>query len=213
MIIDQKKTTLAYRCPACGGVPTSMVGAFSLSADLFKLKCPCQGSELTVYRTNDNKLRITVPCLACTTPHTYTISKNVFFNSDVFIIPCSLSGIDICFIGTEENVKKAVEKSNNELMELLGNISCTDINPNRKKEKAELTDPQVLDIITYVVHELNDEGKIYCRCNEGEGDYECNIYDDFITVKCKKCKASATIPADSLMKAHEFLHTDSLTLK
>ena len=54
MIIDQKKTTLAYRCPHCGAVPTSMVGAFSLSGDLFKLKCSCGNSHLTVEKTNDD---------------------------------------------------------------------------------------------------------------------------------------------------------------
>ena len=212
MIIDQKKTTLAYRCPACGGVATSMVGAFSLSAELFKLKCPCHESTLTVEKTNDNKLRLSVPCIACPTPHTYTLSKNVFFNSDIFVIPCSLSGIDICFIGTDENVKKAVEKSNEELMALFGENNYDDFKVKQKKESS-LTDPQVLDIVTYVVHELNDEGKIYCRCEEGKGEYECNIYDDYLVVKCKNCKASAAIQADSTIKAHEFLHTDSLTLK
>ena len=62
MILDQKKTTLAYRCPSCGAVPTSMVGAFSLSGDLFKLKCDCGGSFMTVERLQDGKLRLTVPC-------------------------------------------------------------------------------------------------------------------------------------------------------
>ena len=71
MIIDQKKTTLAYRCPHCGAVPTSMVGAFSLSGDLFKLKCSCGNSHLTVEKTNDDKLRLTVPCVVCPQPHTY----------------------------------------------------------------------------------------------------------------------------------------------
>ena len=59
MIIDQKKTTLAYRCPHCGAVPTSMVGAFSLSGDLFKLKCSCGNSHLTLEKTNDDKI---FPC-------------------------------------------------------------------------------------------------------------------------------------------------------
>ena len=56
MIIEPKKTTLAYRCPACGGVPTSIVGIFSLSAELFKLKCDCGGSALTIQKTNDGQL-------------------------------------------------------------------------------------------------------------------------------------------------------------
>ena len=57
MIIEPKKTTLAYRCPACGGVPTSVVGIFSLNAELFKLKCDCGGSHMTVQKTEDGGFR------------------------------------------------------------------------------------------------------------------------------------------------------------
>ena len=120
MILDQKKTTLAYRCPACGGVPTSMVGAFSLSGNLFKLKCTCGESNITVEKTHEDKIRLTVPCLVCPTPHTYLLSKNVFFGSDIFVIPCSVCGVDICFIGKENEVSSAVKRSNDEIIKLFG---------------------------------------------------------------------------------------------
>lgn len=209
MIIDQKKTTLAYRCPVCGGVPTSIVGAFSLSANLFKLKCSCGGSHMTVEKLNDGKLRLTVPCVACPKPHTYTISKDVFFNSDIFVIPCSLCGVDLCFIGTEGSVSDAVKHSNEEILKALGDSSLQGL---KNDKKHDLSDPQVVEIVTYVVHELNDEGKIFCNCKQGKGDYECNVYSDFVTVKCKNCKKSATIPADSTIAAHDFLNADKLTL-
>lgn len=209
MIIEQKTTTLAYRCPVCGGVPTSMVGAFSLSGDLFKLKCSCGGSSMTLEKLRDGKLSLTVPCVACPSPHIYTLSKDVFYNSDVFVIPCSLCGVDICFIGKEKNVADAVNRSNEEILKILGESSLTSLKNNGEYN---LSDPQVVEIITYVVHELNDEGKIYCGCPEGEGEYECNVYNDFVTVKCKKCKKSATLPTDSTIAAHEFLNADKLTL-
>lgn len=209
MIIEQRKTTLAYRCPACGSVPTSMVGAFSLSGNLFKLKCSCGGSYMTVEKLNDGKVRLTVPCVACPSPHIYNLSSNVFFNNDIFMIPCSLCGIDLCFIGNESKVSRAVKQSNEEILKSLGDKSLDSL---KNEEEEDLSDPQVVEIVTYVVSDLNEEGKIYCKCNEGEGDYECNVYSDFVTVKCKKCHASATIPADSTIAAHEFLNADKLTL-
>ena len=208
MIIDEKKTALAYRCPSCYSVPTSMVGLFSLSGDLFKLKCSCGGSEMTVEKLEDNKLRLTVPCLACPNPHIYTLTKDVFFNNEVFVLPCAVSAIDLCFMGKEHLVSKAVELSNQEILTTLGDATVESL---KSGDKRFLANPQILDIVTYVVHELNDEGKIYCGCQDG-GDYECNIYDDFITVKCKKCKKSATIPADSTIAAYDFLEADKLTL-
>ena len=157
MIIDQKKTTLAYRCPHCGAVPTSMVGAFSLSGDLFKLKCSCGNSHRTLEKTNDDKLRLTVPCVVCPQPHTYMLSKNVFFNSDIFVIPCSLCGVDICFIGHERDVASAVVRSNEEILAALGDNSIDSL---RQEKEENYTDPAVFDMITFVISDLADEGKI-----------------------------------------------------
>lgn len=210
MIIDQKKTTLAYRCPACGSVPTSMVGAFSLSGDLFKLKCACGQSHLTVEKTRDDKLRLTVPCVACPQPHSYVISKNVFFGSDIFVIPCSLCGVDICFIGKENEVASAVYHSNEEIMLALGENSLDSL---KSKENEEEADPAIYDMITFVISDLHDEGKIYCRCPEGHGDYLTTFLGDKVTVECKNCGARVEISARGIGDAEAFLEADSLTLK
>lgn len=210
MIIDQKKTTLAYRCPHCGAVPTSMVGAFSLSGDLFKLKCSCGNSHLTVEKTNDDKLRLTVPCVVCPQPHTYMLSKNVFFNSDIFVIPCSLCGVDICFIGHEKDVASAVVHSNEEILAALGDNSIDSL---RQKEEGDYTDPAVFDMITFVISDLADEGKISCRCPDGHGEYLATILKNSVKVECKNCGASHEIIARGVSDGEEFLKTESLTLK
>ncbi len=212
MILNPRQTTLAYRCPSCGGVTTSMVGAFSLSGSLFKLKCACGGSEMSIEKTNDGKMRLSVPCLVCACPHNYVISKSVFFDSDIFVIPCSMSGVDICFIGKEDNVSSAVEESNRELLALLGEEDAQSLR-NRERDKSELCDPQILEIIRYVINDLSDEGAIHCGCRDGEGDYCCDIYDDYVTVRCVKCGAKENIPTNSTIKAHEFLECTELILK
>lgn len=208
MILDQKKTTLAYRCPSCLGVPTSMVGAFSLSGDLFKLKCTCGGSHLSVEKTSDGKIRLTVPCLACPTPHTYVISQNVFFGSDVFVIPCNLSGIDICFIGKENEVANAIKLSNEKIMSALGDAPVDSLKCNED----DYVDHAIFDMITYVISDLCDEGKVYCRCPEGHGDYVADILKDTVLVSCKNCGASKAIPASGTYDAEEFLKASELKL-
>ena len=125
------------------------------------------------------------------------------------MLPCSLCGVDLCFIGDEKKVASAIQVSNDEIMKALGHTSLQSL---KNEEEEEPFDPQVVETITFVVSDLNEEGKIYCKCNEGEGDYECNVYKDFVTVKCKNCHASATIPADSTIAAHQFLQADKLTL-
>ena len=78
-----------------------------------------------------------------------------------------------------------------------------------------MTDPQVLEIVLYVIRDLDDEGKIYCRCAAGdEGrEYDAEILPEGVKVTCRACGASRVIPTDSLLDAHEFLHTDSLHLE
>ena len=88
MILNEKRTTVAYRCPQCGGGVLSAVGLFNLSADMVKLKCTCHKSELTIMYGRDGNVRLSVPCLLCGGSHSYTVRSNVFFSDDLFILPC-----------------------------------------------------------------------------------------------------------------------------
>ena len=212
MIIEPKNATIAYRCPRCGSVPTSYVDLFTLSGDLFKLKCDCGESELSVHKLPDSKFRLTVPCIACVHPHTFDISYQVLFNSDIFVIPCSLCGLDICFLGKSELVSKEIKRSNDEIAKMLGDYALSSLK-SEKEEKEALADPAVLDIVSYVVQDMAEEGVIYCDCEHGHGDYLCEITDSGVTVSCKNCGAMARVPAESTIAAYEFLNSDSLTLK
>lgn len=211
MVLDKKETTVSYRCPACGASVTSMVGIFALTADMIRLKCPCGGSELEIVYTNDKKIRLNVPCFLCPSPHMYLISSSMFFDRDLFALPCSYSGIDICFIGKQDKVADAMKESERELIELLGDTSFDEIS-SRRGERRELSDPQVLEIIMYVIRDLADEGKVKCGCTDG-GDYAIDIGDDHLTVTCKKCGCSAVMPTTSVVAATDFLACDELLLK
>ena len=211
MIIEPKKTTLAYRCPDCGGVTTSVVGIFSLSADLFKLKCSCGNSFMTIQKTNNDSYRLTVPCVSCPHPHDYVLSSNVFFNTEAFMLPCSFCGIDICFIGTEEKVSQLVEKSNEEIAKLLGEYTLDQI--KSKENDLNNTSPEIIDTIRFVIADLIDDNKIYCNCDNNDGDIVIDVMKDFVSVNCKKCAAKKIIPTDSMLVAQDMLKIDELILK
>ena len=174
MVLQQKQTTVAYRCPECGSIVLSLVGVFALSADMIRLKCPCGQSEMEILYTKDKKVRLTVPCFACPTAHSYLISSSLFFEKELFTLPCAYSGLDICFIGHKEQVQEAIQKAEEELLDMLGDVDFEEY-AKARGERRELTDPQILDIVMYVVHELEDEGAIHCHCPEEEGDYTVEI--------------------------------------
>lgn len=212
MIIEPKSATIAYRCPSCGGVPTSIVGIFNLSGDLFKLKCSCGGSELTVSKLPNDMFNITLPCITCSYPHSFEISRRVLFDSDIFIKPCGLSGFDICFIGKEDKVSEQIKRSNEEISKVLSDYAIENLKFDEHKEKL-LSDPAVLDIVTFVISDMAEEGAIHCDCSDGQGHYVCDINDGGVDIVCKNCSCSAHVPTHSTIAAYEFLNSDSLTLK
>ena len=210
MVLAKKETTVAYKCPHCGTLVMSLVGAFALSADMIKLKCPCGESELTAIYTKDKKIRLTVPCLACPNPHSYTVTSQVFFGGDLFRIPCALSGIDICYCGRQDDVVKAAEATDEMLRKLLGDTALETLAGARGDEY--ISDPQVREIVTYVIQDLCEAGEVHCNCEDGHPDVMIEIGDVSVTVTCKNCGAMAVIPADSLSRAEDFLGAVSLDL-
>ena len=208
MILKGKQTNVAYRCPGCGYAIFGLVGAFSVSAGMLKLKCQCGDSQMILQFTSDKKVRVTVPCLFCGTDHQFTVSQSLFFERDIFALNCPYTNMDICYIGEKEKIDAALEKSAKELEMLFSQV--TEMADDEIKAEQILPDAQIYDILRLVVKELEAEQKIECPCQTGP--YELDITSDGIRVYCTECGASYLFPADSVASAEAFLHADSLHL-
>lgn len=212
MILENKDVILAYRCPECGCFVKSAVGLFSLSGDMFRLKCSCGGSSITVEKMKDKKIRVTIPCFICEMPHSYPVSESIFFERDLFAFNCSYSGIDLGFVGKEEKVNKAIEDADKILNEMIDedglcdeeDCDCCehdgedyDCDCEECEGKSVLDDPENLNIITYVLSDLIESGSLYCGCpgfsEPEEGQYEISANEEYVTVACKKCGCSTDI--------------------
>ncbi len=214
MILESKQTTLAYRCPQCGAGVMSIVGMFSMSSHAAKIKCDCGGSEMTAIWGKDDKVRLTVPCIVCPNPHRFTVSKSLFFGKDLFTLPCPYSNLNLVVMGETNSVKAELARGELELLDLMEKNGIADLS-SLHPEGEELQDPQILDVVMFVIHELDAEGKIFCRCEESDNDreYDVEITEDGILVSCQKCGASRLIPTDSHLSAHAFLNADALYLE
>ena len=216
-ILPKTQTTVAYRCPKCGAGVMSVVGLSAITADMVKLKCTCQGSEMSVVKGNDDSIRLTVPCLLCEHPHSFTVSRSLFFDKDLFVLPCPYSDINIGMLGEINHVKAELSRTELELLDIMEENGIDGFGALHG-ESVDLPDPEVLNIVNFVIKELDEEGKIYCRCNaEGEkegdkGEYDVAVTPEGVRVSCKKCGATRTIPTDSGLGAHAFFYADSLHL-
>ena len=217
MLLTQKETTVAYRCPACGAGILSLVGVFSLSGDLLKLKCACGGSELTMTYASDRSLRLSVPCLVCSKPHHFKLGQNTFFRTDddVFRLPCTYTGLDLCFIGRKERVQEALTQANEELVALMQDAGLDDLSALREQDGEDgAYDPETDEVVRYMLAELREEGKIHCRCKSASRpSYKFSVQNGFIRVYCESCGAIADLPLTGAGSAADFLLTDELFLE
>lgn len=215
MILEPKKTHVAYRCPECGSTVLGLVGKFALSADMLRLKCECGGSHLDINVTNDKKLRLSVPCIFCKANHSYVISQSIFFGRELFLLNCPYANMDICFIGDEDKVEKEIERTGEELTRLLSDLeadSFKEMQPQDINEEDVLPSPEVYDALRFLAKTLEDEGGIDCPCHAGHG-YDVRFAPDGVQIFCPACGASKTFDTASPASVEEYLTMDKLTLR
>lgn len=214
MVLKSKQTTVAYRCPRCGGGVMSAVNPFVLKGSMVRLKCDCKESYMEIAPAGDGKIRLTVPCIICPTPHHFTVSENIFYGQELFVLPCPYTDINVGVLGEINHVKAELSRAELELLDLMEKNGIESFEALHREAEETVTDPQVLEIVMYVIRDLDEEGKIFCRCKpEEEHEYDAEILPEGVRVTCKKCGATHTVRADSLVEAHEFLHCDALYLK
>ncbi len=217
MIINSRETCIAYRCPYCGAGVKSMVGVFTLSGAMKKLKCSCGASELTINHTNDGKLRIGVPCLVCNGEHSFSISTSLFFKKEIFVYSCPYSAVDLVFIGTEKAVSETLDKSEKALLDMLHEMGLDDLEKlhgdidETDDDRDTNYDPQIYDTVMFVIRDLIEGGDVSCCCDDG--DYDVAVSDDHVKVFCRSCGASKDIPTDSELSARAFVEVTHLKLE
>jgi hypothetical protein len=142
------------------------------------------------------------------------VSETVFFDRDKFLLNCPYTGMDIAFIGEEEDINKELKRTEEEIGRLMASFEAeelSDIQPADMTEEEILPDPAVYDTLRFVVKNLEAEGRVKCPCSDGR--YELRFVDNGVEVYCENCGASYTFTATSPSVAEEYLDIDSLELK
>ena len=192
MILQPKDTTVAYRCPVCGSTVLSVVGALALSGDMIKLKCTCGCSELVMQKAEEEKIRLTVPCIFCPTPHHYVVSRKLLMTRELFTFPCAYASVDILFVGSKGAVLKAIELSDNELRSIIDENELSGVREANEGDDL-YGDEHIRDMILFVLGDLAEENHIHCDCPDGEGDFLVDQTRDSVRISCKKCGAAKDI--------------------
>ena len=215
MILENKHATVAFRCPICGQAILSGLNLFRISGDMLRLKCPDCDTALTVNSTNDGKFRLSVPCMFCPKPHSFVLSKETLFDKELFTLPCGLSGMDLLYVGNEEQVMAALEQSDKLLDEMLDDNEKEQLSALHRGESEEAPDPGVEHVVRFLLCELEEEKKISCFC-DGKDElplYDFQILSERVRIFCHCCNAETYLPLRSEADAEDFIRMDSLELK
>ncbi len=238
----KEKITIAYRCPVCGVAMIGEMSLFALSGGETNMRCSCGESVMSVnYIKSRDVVSLNVPCVACPTSHPYQISASTFWSSDIFVLQCSASGLDTCFIGDKAKVIKAVNDNTKELEKLMSILDerdleesdfdrelfhnyeedghehdeeceCHECNPNNEKyDEYEYADAVVTSQMLYIIKELNETGKIRCSCQQP--DFMIDVGYDTIEVSCDKCGASKLMRSRTDNDIIELAGVDELVLE
>lgn len=197
-----KNAVIAARCPHCGGIIAERIGISSLSrlAGTHTVRCKiCGNGTLSLTGGSDGKIRLSVPCLVCPHPHPFTLATTGFFEKELFVLQCSYSGLDLCFIGTEEKVDEALRASARQLKEIFDEADA-------EKTAHNFLDADVMQEVMYAVEELAITNRISCDCAGGEPNLSIVVDYDKVRISCKDCGCEKTLYAserEDIKKASE----------
>ena len=213
---NKRQRNIAYRCPVCGVATLGVVGDFARRDNIVRLKCECEEAPtLDISLENEEKVKISVPCLFCKESHVFVLPRATYLNKDEINLSCPFSGVDILHIGLCDVVATNLKRTEDELSRLLtafGATDLSDIQPSEMNDDEILPDPAVYDTIRLVVKDIENEGGIECMCKDNEGKYDLRFAEGGIQCYCERCGAAYLFRAMTETMAEEYLSLTKIKL-
>lgn len=183
MLIDTS-VTIAYKCASCGSFEFFNISLFEF---LYKKEstfcCRCRKSSITMMQEGENGYLLKTPCIGCGSDHIYMLGKKDILLKKLNTFNCPETGIQLCFLGKDEAVRKRVdslEEEFDELMDMFGYDSY-------------FKNTQVMFDSLNRVHDIAEQGNLFCEC--GSEHIDLVLLSDRILLKCGKCNAARIIYA------------------
>lgn len=182
-MVEQKRM-IGYICPECGKAVVVERSQFQLAASDSKFTCPCGKSELTITQMGDH-CEITVPCLYCAKDHRVVCSNDALLHQRLLALTCSASGLNVCCIGEEEPVFRAMEQLEQAVDKM--------VMDRQAEQRGAFLDEVVMAEVLGEIKEIAARGGISCAC--GEKDYGIKVGFSDVSIVCAHCGAALRLGA------------------
>ncbi len=183
MLIDTS-VTIAYKCTSCGSFEFFNISLFTL---LYKkacsLSCRCKKSRITIKQEGESSYLISIPCIGCGNGHIYLLTRRNILLGEPVVFNCPETGMQICFVGRDEAVRKKVDSLEEEFDELMDTYGY----------ESYFQNTQVMFDTLNRIHDIALNKNLYCEC--GSTDIGLVLLSGCILLRCAKCGSNKKIPA------------------
>lgn len=183
MLIDAS-VTIAYKCTFCGSFKFLNISLFTfLYKKICSLSCHCKKSWIVIKQEGENNYLFNIPCIGCGREHTYLLKRKNILSGRTETINCPDTGMQICFIGRDEVVRKKIDNLEKEFDKLMDTYGY----------ESYFRNTQVMFDTLNRLHDIAMSGNLYCEC--GNSDIELALLSDSVLLTCCKCGGMKRIPA------------------
>jgi hypothetical protein len=183
MLIDTG-VTIAYKCTSCGSFEFFNISLFTI---IYKktcsLSCRCKKSRVTIKQEGESSYLISIPCIGCGDGHNYMLSRRNILLDEPIVFNCPETGMQICFVGRDEAVRKKVDSLEEEFDELMDTYGY----------ESYFQNTQVMFDTLNRIHDIALNKNLYCEC--GSTDIGLVLLSGCILLRCTKCGSNKIIPA------------------
>lgn len=185
MIIDTGMT-IAYKCSSCGTYEYFSASLFGLMQKKeCCLTCRCKRSGITVSEKASLKFNIRMQCIACGNEHSFEVDAKECINRGIVVFYCHQTGIQLCFIGKDIQVRQKIDSLEKELDEMIDTFGYDSYFKNTRV---------MFDSLNRI-HDIAEQGNLICEC--GSNDVELVLLSDRIQLKCSRCPGTSIVHAAS----------------
>ena len=221
-----KKITAGFRCPFCAQSSLVSFTKQQLDADpVWSAASGCGHCSLIIENERD-KYKINVPCVACSTPHRFTVGAKMLFERESLVLQCPASGIDCFFSSDEDTAKKLLAESDEEIMRILSLHGSFDTDATVEDvlrgsgdmaidssgaDEVEFYNPQIASDMLFLIKDMAFDQKIGCAC--GNKNVDMTLKSDEICFSCPKCGRRLSLYTRSTSDRARLEDMSEITLK
>lgn len=186
-MIIETGALLAMRCPECGKLDYHKLSRFEFGRrKKVEVACRCGFIKLVVNTKDRKDYMLQVPCVVCESKHLRSISARRFWSGEVNYLFCQETGLELGYLGPEEEVRQLAEAQEESIESLAGDF---------EGEDRYFNNSEIMYEVLNCLHDIAEQGSLYCQC--GNLDVEVDIFPDRLELHCKECDSINIIYAET----------------